>query len=179
MPCDDGACAAEGVARLSDAGELLGVVRLGRGGIGDRALEVPLAWAARRDFTFGLPAPTGEGSAKSALPRPGDSPFDESTSPARSVDPFTIPAEMASGRSSIPSARACSRLAASSRADPSEYVAALSGIAALPGPRERLGALYLGDLLGLGVEQVVERAFGKSSLSGTRTPPATRSPRRP
>ena len=33
-------------------------------------LRFPLAWAARRDFAFGLPAPAGEGSAKPALPRP-------------------------------------------------------------------------------------------------------------
>ena len=34
-------------------------------------LRFPLAWAARRDFAFGLPAPAGEGPPKSALPRPG------------------------------------------------------------------------------------------------------------
>ena len=122
-------------------------------------LRFPLAWAARRDFAFGLPAPAGEGSPKSALPRLMYSSWRESASPVRSADPFTIPAEKTSGRSSAPRARICSQLAASRRADPSEYVAALSGIAALPGSRECLGALYLGDLLGLGVEQVVERAL--------------------
>ena len=69
MPCDDGACAAEGVARLSDAGELLGVVRLGRGGIGDRALEVPLGLGGEAGFHL-RPARTDRGGFGEVRPAP-------------------------------------------------------------------------------------------------------------
>ena len=71
MPRDDGARAADGAARLLDAGELLGVVRLGHGDVGDRAFEVSLGLGGETGFRLRL-ARTGRGGFAEVRPAPPD-----------------------------------------------------------------------------------------------------------